>query len=97
MRPCVRPDISSVCSKRTGFPVCGSPRAYVNGKSGNTGSFSKKTGSVPELSEIQVNFSASTAPGAVLTACGTVEEKKFYVECLQGEELHFQAAGLLKP
>lgn len=57
---------------------------------------SKKTSSVPELSEIQVNFIASTAPGAVLTALGTVEENKFYVECLQGEELHFQAAGLLK-
>ena len=57
---------------------------------------SKKTSSVPELSEIQVNFIASTAPGAVLTAFGTLEEKKFYVECLQGGELHFQASGLLK-
>lgn len=56
----------------------------------------KKTASVPELSEIQVNFIASTAPGALLTASGKLENGKFYVECLQGEELHFQAAGLLK-
>ena len=56
----------------------------------------KKTASVPELREIQVNFIASTAPGALLTASGKLENGKFYVECLQGGELHFQAAGLLK-
>lgn len=56
----------------------------------------RKSGSVPELSEIQVNFNAATAPGAVLTASGKLDGEKFYVECLQDGELHFQASGTLR-
>jgi len=55
----------------------------------------KKTGTIPEIREIQVNFIAATVVGALLCAQGAVSGKNFYVECLQDGELHFQAEGFL--
>ena len=49
----------------------------------------------PQIAEVQVNFIAGTAAGALLETAGTIEGKNFYIESVLGTEPHFQAAGIL--
>lgn len=50
---------------------------------------------IPQIAEIQVNFIAGTAAGAVLETAGQLDGNQFYIESVLGAEPHFQAAGRL--